>query len=121
MLASITSEMADIVRPRAWNASQRQSREPTAAVPSHLFPYLDMLFFNTLEAGEIPSCRASFRPVAGRLGPNLGPSIGSVCRQRQADLSGPARLQVTQQPFKALLIFGWLLPLPEIADVALIA
>jgi hypothetical protein len=26
MLAAITSEMADIVRPRAWNASRRQSR-----------------------------------------------------------------------------------------------
>jgi hypothetical protein len=28
MLAAITSEMADIVRSRAWNASRRQSRKP---------------------------------------------------------------------------------------------
>jgi hypothetical protein len=28
MLAAITSEMADIVRRRAWNASRQQSRKP---------------------------------------------------------------------------------------------
>ena len=33
MLAAITSEMADIVRSRAWNASRRQSRKPFSLLP----------------------------------------------------------------------------------------
>jgi hypothetical protein len=41
------------------------------AVPYRLCQ--DVSFFNGLAANLIPSRRASFRPVSGRLGPNLGP------------------------------------------------
>jgi len=39
----------------------------------------------------------------------------------RADLFGAAHPQVTQKPFQALLILGWLRPLPEVANVALVA
>jgi hypothetical protein len=37
-----------------------------------------------------------------------------------ADLFGPARLQIAREPIEALPIFRRLLPLPEVADVALV-
>src|SRR5690348_8655709 len=60
MLAAITSEMADIVRPRARNASRRQSRKPFSLTGDRGFESIP------LQRGV--TCEPDFRSVeVGRI------------------------------------------------------
>jgi hypothetical protein len=71
-----------------------RSRNSTAAVLPRPLSCQDVQVFNTLEVGVIPSRRASFHPITGRLRPKLGPGLILAFSGALGDGHGP--------PFKAV-------------------
>jgi hypothetical protein len=87
---------------RAETVSERsngRSRNALMPMPSRLISCQNVLFINILGEGLFATRYASFRPVAGRLGPKLGPWPILASPARSARGRGP--------PFKAVSPPDW--------------
>jgi len=123
MLAAITSEMADIVRPRAWNASRRQFENRSLSLRgtkgSNPYPSNSESVFalNPRAAGEEPRCFAAVcscigsRERPGRLRArepaNLQQQRSMLVSLKSPKLKTIAKLEGERMEWEEALLGSW--------------